>query len=241
MPVHWRTAFALALLPALLMAALALRAPESARWLVLQGCFEDAESALVQAQGLSPAAARVEVEAMVAMAAVSGPASRGPLAQLLGTRQNRKALTIGVGLVLLQQLSGQPSLLYYARRIFESAGLGTQVWLTVQAARGLRVTRCNPSLQHLRSAQRDGGDLAELVIIFWIVCTKSPPPSRLTPLPCITALRASQWEHTSAPQKATNTSKATTTCTLQCVRQGDSGSDSRRFFSCKRPTAEHDF
>ena len=40
--------------------------------------------------------------------------------------QNRKALTIGVGLVLFQQLSGQPSVLYYANRIFESAGLGFQ-------------------------------------------------------------------------------------------------------------------
>lgn len=30
----------------------------------------------------------------------------------------------GVGLVLLQQLTGQPSVLYYANRIFEDAGLG---------------------------------------------------------------------------------------------------------------------
>jgi hypothetical protein len=37
---------------------------------------------------------------------------------------NRQALTIGVGLVLFQQLSGQPSVLYFANRIFEKAGLG---------------------------------------------------------------------------------------------------------------------
>ncbi|EKX44485.1 hypothetical protein GUITHDRAFT_109605 [Guillardia theta CCMP2712] len=43
---------------------------------------------------------------------------------LVSDSTNRKALTIGVGLVLFQQLSGQPSVLYYANRIFERAGLG---------------------------------------------------------------------------------------------------------------------
>ena len=46
------------------------------------------------------------------------------LSELTKTPANRKALTVGIGLVLLQQLSGQPSVLYYANRIFERAGLG---------------------------------------------------------------------------------------------------------------------
>jgi hypothetical protein len=46
------------------------------------------------------------------------------LSELTKTAANRKALTVGIGLVLLQQLSGQPSVLYYANRIFERAGLG---------------------------------------------------------------------------------------------------------------------
>lgn len=36
----------------------------------------------------------------------------------------QRALIIGIGLVLFQQLSGQPSVLYFANRIFERAGLG---------------------------------------------------------------------------------------------------------------------
>lgn len=49
------------------------------------------------------------------------------MGQLTATPTNRKALVIGVGLVLFQQLSGQPSVLYYANRIFEGAGLGFEV------------------------------------------------------------------------------------------------------------------
>lgn len=40
-------------------------------------------------------------------------------------------LNEGVGLVLFQQLSGQPSVLYFANRIFESAGLGFEAALGV--------------------------------------------------------------------------------------------------------------
>ena len=36
----------------------------------------------------------------------------------------RLALTIGCGLVILQQITGQPSVLYYANNIFKSAGFG---------------------------------------------------------------------------------------------------------------------
>ena len=46
------------------------------------------------------------------------------LEEIIGSRYNRQALVIGCGLVLFQQLSGQPSVLYFANRIFENAGLG---------------------------------------------------------------------------------------------------------------------
>jgi len=41
----------------------------------------------------------------------------------------RKALVIGCGLVLLQQLTGQPSVLYYATNIFKSAGFKSSAGL----------------------------------------------------------------------------------------------------------------
>ena len=38
--------------------------------------------------------------------------------------QARKALIAGLGLVLLQQVTGQPSVLYYQETIFRDAGFG---------------------------------------------------------------------------------------------------------------------
>lgn len=43
---------------------------------------------------------------------------------LLETPGAKPALISGVGLVLFQQVTGQPSVLYYANRIFDQAGLG---------------------------------------------------------------------------------------------------------------------
>ena len=42
----------------------------------------------------------------------------------LGDRRYRRALTAGIGVVLLQQFTGQPSVLYYAGAIFDAAGVG---------------------------------------------------------------------------------------------------------------------
>ena len=53
------------------------------------------------------------------------------LSEIFTSDVNQQALIIGVGLVVLQQLSGQPSVLYYANRIFEDAGLGFEAALGV--------------------------------------------------------------------------------------------------------------
>ena len=55
----------------------------------------------------------------------------GQLAEIFGSPYNRKALLIGVGLVLLQQFSGQPSVLYYANRIFERLVLAAEAAVAV--------------------------------------------------------------------------------------------------------------
>jgi len=56
-------------------------------------------------------------------------ASGGSWRELMEGR-NLKALVIGVGLVVLQQITGQPSVLYYAATIFTEAGFGAQANLS---------------------------------------------------------------------------------------------------------------
>lgn len=43
--------------------------------------------------------------------------------QLFSAR-NLKPLSVGLSLMLFQQITGQPSVLYYAGKIFEAAGFG---------------------------------------------------------------------------------------------------------------------
>lgn len=53
------------------------------------------------------------------------------LKEIFGSPYNRRALVIGIGLVAFQQFSGQPSVLYFANRLFEQAGLGYEAALFI--------------------------------------------------------------------------------------------------------------
>ena len=114
-----------------------LLVPESPRWLALRNRPDEAASALASIQGLTMAEAESQVREMTKMTMNNAKAAAGTndapveeasvvqkLQDIVASSTNRRALTIGVGLVLFQQLSGQPSVLYFANRIFESAGLG---------------------------------------------------------------------------------------------------------------------
>ena len=135
----WRSVYESVLpLEVLMLMGAFLFAPESPRWLALRSRPEEAATAIQACQGLSPVEAQRAVEDMTRAA---GGATTGgkvvdnsmseKLDEIFSSPYNRQALTIGVGLVLFQQLSGQPSVLYFANRIFEKAGLGYEAALGV--------------------------------------------------------------------------------------------------------------
>ena len=140
----WRSVYQSVLpLEVLMMLGAFFAAPESPRWLALRDRPDEAVVALQACQGLSSEEASAAVQDMT-RAAAAGSGSSGARAQqatdnsmsekldeIFSSPYNRQALVIGIGLVLFQQLSGQPSVLYFANRIFEKAGLGFEAALGV--------------------------------------------------------------------------------------------------------------
>jgi sugar porter (SP) family MFS transporter len=119
---RWRLMFALAVIPGAALVVGFLVMPESARWLLKVGRREDARASLVKVDGadvvdeeLATLEADLEAEALEGRATwseVFSPTLRG-------------ALWVGVGLAVLQQVTGINAIIYYANEIFAQAGFTT--------------------------------------------------------------------------------------------------------------------
>lgn len=114
----WRAMFALGLVPAALLLAGMLRAPETPAWLDAQGHSEEARQVLAEVAG--PA----EAERLLAdlRRAQAQEARRVGLSALLRSSA-APALVIGVTLAVVQQFSGINAVIAYAPTIMEHTGL----------------------------------------------------------------------------------------------------------------------
>ena len=111
----WRWMFAVEALPAAAYFLFLLPVPESPRWMVQRGRRPEAQAVLARIGGEAEADRQlVEIESAIATEV-------GTLGELLEPGL-RWALVIGVVLAVLQQVSGINAIMYYAPRIFESAG-----------------------------------------------------------------------------------------------------------------------
>lgn len=115
----WRAMFGFGAVPGLLLLAGLVFLPESPRWLVLNGSSDEARKSL---ERLRPTGADVEGElAEIGHNPGNEGSHSGHLAMLLQP-MIRPALIVGMGLFLLQQLSGINAVIYYAPDIFRHAG-----------------------------------------------------------------------------------------------------------------------
>jgi sugar porter (SP) family MFS transporter len=112
----WRPMFGVAIIPAGMLAAGMLALPDTPRWLASKGRWAAAEAVMNRAAG---SAAAVEMEEIRAsLERDTHTAAREILAPGL-----RRALLVGVGLAILQQLVGINTIIYYAPTIFGYAGV----------------------------------------------------------------------------------------------------------------------
>jgi len=119
---RWRTMFALAVIPGVALAIGFLVMPESARWLLKMGRRDDARASLVKVDGADVADAELAtIEADLEIEAREGEASWGEVF----SPGLRRALWVGIGLAVFQQVTGINAIIYYANEIFAEAGFTT--------------------------------------------------------------------------------------------------------------------
>lgn len=118
----WRWMFAVGAVPGFLFLALLVFVPESPRWLIKQGRPEEALPILLKIHGEDLARQEViEIKETFKQ-------ETGSIRQLLGPGL-RIALIVGVGLAILQQITGINAIMYYAPEIFKETGAGTNASL----------------------------------------------------------------------------------------------------------------
>lgn len=126
---HWRVMLGVIAIPAAIMFIGVLFLPESPRWLCLKGFQQRAEN-VFRRMHLD----EVEVAAEIAAIEDSLKIRQSGFQLLMENSHFRRAIGLGVGLQVIQQLTGINVIMYYAPRIFEIAGFDTtlqQMWGTV--------------------------------------------------------------------------------------------------------------
>jgi len=116
----WRWMLGLAVAPALVFGTGMFFLPETPRWLVRRGQHEVAHRVLVRIRELPD----VNIEIEEIKASLAQQAESGHWTDLL-RRQVRPALVVGLGLAVFQQITGINTVIYYAPRILQTAGLNS--------------------------------------------------------------------------------------------------------------------
>jgi sugar porter (SP) family MFS transporter len=116
----WRWMLGLGAIPAIILALGMLRLPNSPRWLVMTGQTDAAREALERVRPSGPEAIDQEIEEI-----------QGTLGGETGTWKDllrpavKAALVVGIGLAILQQITGINTVIYYAPTIIQQAGIGS--------------------------------------------------------------------------------------------------------------------
>ncbi|KAL5752662.1 hypothetical protein ACOSQ2_023169 [Xanthoceras sorbifolium] len=121
--VNWRVLAILGVLPCTLLIPGLFFIPESPRWLAKMGKTEDFEASLQVLRGFDTDIT-IEVNEIKRSVASSNKQMTIRFADLK-RRRYWFPLMIGIGLLVLQQLSGINGVLFYSSKIFESAGISS--------------------------------------------------------------------------------------------------------------------
>ena len=122
---NWRAMFWVGAVPAVLLALIAMRLPESPTWLINQGRIETAKKMLTRVAGADRADEVVAHHQQKAHEQQDRGDSTSETAGWRGllTRRVRPGLVVGIGLAILQQIVGINTVLYFAPTVMEQTAL----------------------------------------------------------------------------------------------------------------------
>jgi major inositol transporter-like SP family MFS transporter len=130
----WRWMLVIATIPAIGLWIGMNFVPESPRWLASIGNFGETLSVLRQIRDKE--AARREFKEVQTLAVEDYKAKMGTLKDL-SEPWLKRVFVVGLGLAVIQQITGVNSIMYYGTQILTSAGFGAQAALTANIANGV--------------------------------------------------------------------------------------------------------
>jgi SP family arabinose:H+ symporter-like MFS transporter len=119
---NWRWMLGLETLPAAFYFLSLFIVPESPRWLVMKGREVEGLAVMIKASGEKQA--HTEIKAVHESVALESRKEKIKIAELFKPAM-RLVLTIGIGVAVLQQITGINSVFFYAPMIFQQSGIGT--------------------------------------------------------------------------------------------------------------------
>ncbi len=120
----WRSMFATAVLPGVLLLLGVAVLSDTPRWLMLRGRVADARQVIARIEGVPPSDPKVERALADIAEAVASDRGGSHWRDLFGPVA-RPALVVGMGLFLLQQLSGINAVIYFAPTVFAHSGFSS--------------------------------------------------------------------------------------------------------------------
>jgi MFS transporter, SP family, major inositol transporter len=130
----WRWMLAVAVVPAIVLLVGMIFMPQSPRWLVAKGRLQEAADVLRQVRPTGAVQAELlEIEKL----AEREQSARMSATAILSTRWTRTLLFVGIGIGVVQQVSGVNSIMYYGTQILSQSGLGDRGALVANVLNGV--------------------------------------------------------------------------------------------------------